>query len=64
MGGLWGLSNFLLDPLGPPRTLQCDSIYWDIAFRYLPILQAVHVSTLPAKQVSFDVYDIKFSYSF
>jgi hypothetical protein len=59
-GGIKDLLYFTPNP-APPRTPQCRSMFWDIAFGYLPILMAVHAGKLPVqlRQVSFDVYDMR-----
>jgi hypothetical protein len=59
VGRLRELSNFVSNPT-PPRSPQCSSIFWDIAFGYVSIFQAVHAGKLPAqfRQVSYLMYMI------
>jgi hypothetical protein len=54
-----GLLTFAPPP-ALPWNLHRGSIFWDIAFGYLPILHAVHASRLPEqfRQVSFNVIDM------
>ncbi|KAJ7822061.1 hypothetical protein B0H14DRAFT_3146472, partial [Mycena olivaceomarginata] len=46
--GLYELSNFASEPTLPQKP-QCGSMFWDIAFGYLPILTAVNAGRLPAQ---------------
>ncbi|KAJ7875717.1 hypothetical protein B0H14DRAFT_2568568 [Mycena olivaceomarginata] len=59
VGSLNELLTFVWNP-PLPRIHQCGSIFWDIAFGYLPMVQAVRSGRLPAqfRQVPFNSTDI------